>query len=71
VLNRFNVDNLSELGGLEEGSIEASCVCGLLDYISETQKALVGRFTEIKKYNDNRFMELDLTARRNLNCAKL
>jgi DNA mismatch repair protein MutS len=65
VLKQFNVDNLSELG-LEEGSIEASCVCGLFDYISETQKALVGRFTEIKKYNDNRFMELDLTARRNL-----
>ncbi len=65
VLKQFNVDNLSELG-LDDESIEASCVCGLFDYISETQKALVGRFTEIKKYNDNRFMELDLTARRNL-----
>lgn len=65
VLKQFSADELSDLR-LDENNIETSCVCGLFDYISETQKALIGRFTEIKKYNDNRFMVLDLTARRNL-----
>lgn len=65
VLRQFNAGDLDEIS-LHEGTIEASCVCGLFDYICNTQKALVGRFTEIKRYNDNFFMELDLTARRNL-----
>lgn len=65
VLRQFNAGDLDEIS-LHEGTIESSCVCGLFDYICNTQKALVGRFTEIKRYNDNFFMELDLTARRNL-----
>lgn len=65
VLKQFNVSELCEIG-LNEDSPETCCVCGLFDYISDTQKALVGRFTEIKRYNDSYFMELDLTARRNL-----
>ena len=65
VLKQFNVSELCEIG-LNEETPEASCVCGLFDYISDTQKALVGRFTEIKRYNDSYFMELDMTARRNL-----
>ena len=65
VLKQFNVSELCEIG-LNDETAEASCVCGLFDYISDTQKAAVGRFTEIKRYNDSYFMELDLTARRNL-----
>ncbi len=65
ILRQFNVSDLDELA-LHEGTDEASCVCGVFDYICNTQKALVGRFTEIKHYNDKFFMELDLTARRNL-----
>lgn len=65
ILKQFSVPELCEIG-LNEDSYEAKCVCGLFDYISDTQKALVGRFTEIKRYNDSYFMELDLTARRNL-----
>ncbi|MCM1380914.1 MAG: hypothetical protein NC192_03175, partial [Muribaculaceae bacterium] len=65
VLKQFSVSELCEIG-LSEGTPETSCVCGLFDYISDTQKALVGRFTEIKRYNDSYFMELDFTARRNL-----
>lgn len=65
VLKQFNVENLSELKiGDDISSISA--VCGLFSYIYDTQKALVGRFTEITVYNDNNFMGLDLTARRNL-----
>ncbi len=65
ILKQFNISELCEIG-LNEATLEASCVCGLFDYICDTQKALVGRFTEIKRYNDSYFMELDLTARRNL-----
>ncbi len=65
VLKQFNVSELTEIG-LKDGTTETSCACGLFDYISDTQKALIGRFTDIKQYTDKRFMELDLTARRNL-----
>lgn len=65
ILRQFSISDLDEIS-LHEGTVEAACVCGLFDYISDTQKSLVGRFTEIKRYNDNFFMELDLTARRNL-----
>lgn len=65
ILRQFSVSDLDEIS-LHEDTVEASCVCGLFGYISDTQKSLVGRFTEIKRYNDNFFMELDLTARRNL-----
>lgn len=65
VLKQFNVGDLDEIS-LHEGTPESDCVCGLFGYIYNTQKTLVGRFTEIKRYNDNFFMELDYTARRNL-----
>lgn len=65
ILRQFSISDLDEIS-LHEDTVEAACVCGLFDYISDTQKSLVGRFTEIKRYNDNFFMELDLTARRNL-----
>ncbi len=65
VLKQFNVNDLDEIS-LREGTIEADCLCGLFGYIYNTQKTLVGRFTEIKRYNDNFFMELDYTARKNL-----
>lgn len=65
VLKQFSVSELCELG-LNADTNEAACVCGLFGYVSDTQKASVGRFTEIKRHSDNWFMELDLTARRNL-----
>lgn len=65
VLKQFNVSELDELS-LHEGTPESDCICGLFGYIYKTQRVLVGRFTEIKRYNDNFFMEIDYTARRNL-----
>lgn len=65
VLKQFNVSELDELS-LHEGIPESDCICGLFGYIYKTQRVLVGRFTEIKRYNDNFFMEIDYTARRNL-----
>ena len=39
VLKQFNVSELCEIG-LNEDTSEAACVCGLFDYISDTQKAV-------------------------------
>ena len=65
VLKQFNVTELDEIG-LHEDTTEAACVCGMFGYIFDTQRSDVGRFTEIKRYNDKFFMELDINARRNL-----
>ena len=39
---------------------------GLLDYLYETQKTDLSYISDLEYYEENRFMELDLTARRNL-----
>lgn len=52
--------------GLSENGVDASCVCGLFEYIAETQKAMVNRFTAITVHTTNSVMGLDSTARRNL-----
>ena len=65
LLKQFSAGELCELG-LDDDSTETRCACGLFDYIADTQKTLVGRFTTINKHSDAAFMELDLTARRNL-----
>ena len=65
LLKQFSAGELCELG-LDDDSTETRCACGLFDYIADTQKTLVGRFTMINKHSDAAFMELDLTARRNL-----
>lgn len=65
VLTQFNSQSF-ELLGISKNSIGASCVCGLFVYISDTQKALIGRFSEIKLHNNESMMTLGLTARRNL-----
>ncbi len=61
----FNVKSVLELGISETGA-ECSAVCGLFDYIRDTQKTSVSRFTSINLLNGDSFMGLDLNARRNL-----
>ncbi len=65
ILSQFNAEDYDEIG-IVENSVEASSLSAVFFYISDTQKALVGRFTEITKLNDDVFMELDLSARKNL-----
>ncbi len=65
VLKQFSAESYEKLG-LEKNTPCCSCVCGLFDYISETQKSLAGRFTSLTVISDNAFMGLDLNARRNL-----
>lgn len=54
-----------ELGISKDGA-DCSAVCGLFDYINDTQKISVSRFTSIEILNGDSFMGLDLNARRNL-----
>lgn len=66
LLKQFSADSFTDIGIDEKDACAVAVLCGLFYYISDTQRAAVGRFTEIQTYSDKRFMELDLTARRNL-----
>ncbi|MGN0691876.1 MAG: DNA mismatch repair protein MutS [Oscillospiraceae bacterium] len=66
LLKQFAAEDISELGFSEQDNADLRCVCGLFDYIAETQKSLTGRFTVIDRSNGKRYMDLDMTARRNL-----
>jgi len=61
----FNVKSMPELGISEDGA-DCYAVCGLFDYIRETQKTTVSRFTSIQLMQGDAYMGLDLNARRNL-----
>lgn len=61
----FSAESVSKLGISENGA-DCAAACGLFDYISETQKSSVSRFTSIELLNGDAFMGLDLNARRNL-----
>ena len=65
VLTQFSVNSLDSLG-LKPDSLSAFAVCGLFAYIHETQKALVGRFSEITRHDADPIMTIGFTARRNL-----
>ena len=65
VMQLFNVKSMAELGITEDGA-DCCAVCGLFDYINDTQKTTVSRFTSIEILGGDAFMGLDLNARRNL-----
>jgi len=65
VCDVFGVKAVGELGVSENGS-DCSALCGLFDYIRDTQKTSVSRFTTLNILNGESFMGLDLNARRNL-----
>lgn len=65
VLGLFKAKSFSELDISENGA-DCCAVCGLFDYIDDTQKISVSRFTSIEILNSDAYMGLDLNARRNL-----
>ena len=65
VLRQFSAESLAALG-LSEAGADACVICGLFQYIAETQRALVGRFTGITLHGRDGVMGLDANARRNL-----
>lgn len=65
VLTQFSAESMAELG-LEGETADVCAVCGLFDYIGDTQKTLTGRFMSVERLSASSVMTLDLTARRNL-----
>lgn len=65
VCEQFSVSDMSMLS-VNENNAEVNSVCGLFRYIYDTQKALIGRFTNITKHENDPLMTLGFTARRNL-----
>ena len=65
VYKQFSVSSMDMLGLAESGA-DVCAVCGLFEYIGDTQKTLTGRFTSIERQDASSVMALDLTARRNL-----
>ncbi len=61
----FGTDSVKQLG-LSENGCDICAVCGLFDYIRDTQKSNVSRFTAIEILSGDYFMGLDLNSRRNL-----
>ncbi len=65
VCQQFGVDSL-ELLSISEDGADLRAVCGMLDYIRETQKRSIARFVSIEVMDSKAIMGLDLNARRNL-----
>ena len=65
----FKVESV-EILGISKSGADCSAVCGLFDYIRETQKTSVSRFTSIEILGSEAFMGLDLNARRNLELSE-
>lgn len=65
VLQQFSVNSLDSLN-IKSDSIAAFAVCGLFAYIHDTQKALIGRFSNIIRHDSDPIMTIGFTAKRNL-----
>ncbi len=65
ILKQFNVISFEELG-LNVKTAGIRSVSALFSYISNTQKALIGRFSKINIHKTETAMKLGFTARRNL-----
>ncbi len=69
VCRQFSVDAIGMLG-LPESGARTSAVCGLFEYIADTQKLETGRFTTLELDDQAAYMTLDYNALRNLELTK-
>ena len=65
ICQHFGVSSLSQIG-LEDRFDQVYCLYYLLFYIRTTQKCSIEYLDHIEVYNNTQFMQLDITARRNL-----
>ncbi len=65
VCEQLGVTSVDMLGLTADGA-DLSAVCGMFDYIRDTQKNNVGRFISIEISDAEAYLGLDLNARRNL-----
>ncbi len=69
VLSQFNVDSLFRLG-LDAHPLIVRSLGGLFDYLQETQITGLSRLNKIDLYKTEQFMNLDISARHNLEITK-
>jgi DNA mismatch repair protein MutS len=65
ICRQFQLETLEPIG-LEELPATLCALGGLLAYLEDTQKASLGSLNTLNVYQQGQYMELDLTARRNL-----
>lgn len=69
VCSQFGVQALSVLG-LPESGCQTAAVCGMFEYIQNTQKIPVGRFVSLELSDTEAYMALDYNAMRNLELVR-
>ncbi len=65
VLRQFRAKSLMDLG-LEDMPLATASLGGLLAYLGETQRTGLERIQTVSLYSERQYMQLDVTARRNL-----
>lgn len=65
ILSHFQMKTIEELG-LSEEETAVSALGGLLLYLNQTQKDGAKRLTKVTLYGQDQYMNIDITARRNL-----
>ena len=65
VCAQMGVESAEMIGLIPDGT-DMCAVCGMFDYIRETQKNTIGRFISIEICDADAYLGLDLNARRNL-----
>lgn len=69
VLNHFKGKTLEQLG-ISEKPLALKALGGLINYVNNTQSNGAQRIVEFSLYNENEFMNIDITAKRNLEITK-
>ncbi len=69
VLEQFNADSLSKLN-LENKPLVVQALGGLFDYLHETQISGLSRLDRIELYQVEQYMNLDISARHNLELTR-
>lgn len=68
ILNQYEVvdDKEKNIQNIQEKVLAVQAINALLEYLSQTQKMKLEHINKIQVYNTNRYMALDMNARRNL-----
>lgn len=68
ILNNYEIltQNNEKVTKFDDKLLIISAINGLLDYLNQTQKIKLEHINKIQVYNTNRYMALDISARRNL-----
>ena len=68
IINTYEIVNTSgeQVKKYDDKLLIISAINGLLEYLNQTQKTKLEHINKIKIYNTNRYMALDISARRNL-----